>query len=63
MIDATTGPARHLIIPHANDNQTNSKRPFHIRVTTMDSLDSPELLIHLLLMKKETQSITRQDYV
>ena len=62
MIDATTGPARHLIIPHANDNQTNSKRPLHIRVTRMDSRDSPEVLTHQR-MKKETQSITRQDYV
>ena len=26
MIDATTGPAGHLI-PHENDNQTNSNRP------------------------------------
>ena len=41
MIDATTGPARHLI-PHANDNQTNSKRPLHKRYIT-DSRDSPEV--------------------
>ena len=41
MIDATTGPARHLI-PHANDNQTNSKRPLH-EIYITDARDSPEV--------------------